>query len=107
MTNIDLRVDDYDRIPLYNRILILAGSALTEQTLTNFKDDCRNVGVNYAIITHATEVEGEVIEASPTPRYYAVSKGAVVGLEVGERSGDAIRILSNFGHRPDKQGGLL
>ena len=102
----NLRVMEYENTHLYNRLMILTGTELTSKAIANFEADCKHIGINYMVIGPEEQGLIDGIMVDDTQRYYAMSKGEVVGMETGHRTGDALRIMTNFGRRPER-GGVL
>lgn len=105
----DLEVTDLSSVTIYNRILILAGNNLSDDEKQTFVTDAHNNNINYLIIENDEDREriGVDVEVDGYIRYYAVTKGAVVGMETGHRTGDAIKLLCEFGLVYDDMGGGL
>lgn len=105
----DLEVTDLPSVKIYNRILILTGSNLSDDEKQTFITDAHNNNINYLIIENDKDRErvGVDVEVDGSIRYYAVVKGEVVGMETGHRTGDAIKLLCQFGLVYDDMGGGL
>lgn len=105
----DLEVTDLSSVKVYNRILLLTGSNLSDDEKQTFVTDVHNNNINYLIIENDVDREriGVDVEVDESIRYYAVVKGEVVGMETGHRTGDAIKLLCQFGLVYDDMGGGL
>ena len=105
----DLEVNDLSSVTVYNRILILTGNNLSSSEKQSFITDAHNNNINYIIIENDEDRDriGVDVEVDGSIRYYAVVKGEVVGMETGHRTGDAIKLLCQFGLVYDDMGGGL
>ena len=105
----DLEVTDLSSVKVYHRILILTGNNLSTSEKQSFITDAHNNNINYLIVENDEDREriGVDAEVDGSIRYYAVVKGEVVGMETGHRTGDAIKVLCQFGFVRDELGGGL